>query len=74
MAGVGALVDDHAGVGTQLPGELAVADIDRMDPQRAVGEQHVGEAAGGSADVEADPSLRAEAERRQPVRELETAA
>ncbi len=54
VAGVGFFVDHDAGVGAELPGELAVADVDGMDFRGAVGEQDVGEASGGCADVQAD--------------------
>ena len=58
----------------QLPGELAVADIDRMYLRRAMRQQHIGEAAGGGADVEADPPGRRQAEMAQRVVELQPAA
>ena len=49
---------DHARIVAQLPGELAVADIDGMHQRRAVREQHIGEPAGRRADIEADAPLR----------------
>ena len=58
VAGVGLFVDHDARVGAELPGELAVADIDGMDVGGAVGEQDVGEASGGGADVQADAIFR----------------
>ena len=58
VAGVGFLVDHDAWVGAELPGKLAVADIDRMDLGGAVGEQDIGEASGGGADVQGDAIFR----------------
>jgi hypothetical protein len=64
----------HARVVAQLPGQLAVADIHRVDLRGALGQQHVGEAAGGGAEVHADAALRRQAEMLQPVRQLHAAA
>ena len=50
------LAHDDARVLAQLPGELAVADIDGVDLPRAARQQHIGEAAGRGADIERDPS------------------
>ena len=49
---VDALHRDDAWVLAQPLGELAVADVERVDPRRAAGEEHVGEPAGRGADVE----------------------
>ena len=49
---IGFLEQPDARVVTQSPVELAVADVDRANFGRAVGEQTVGKAARGSADVE----------------------
>ena len=52
VADVLALEHDDARVLAERPRELAVADVDRVDPRRAAAQQHVGEAAGRRADVE----------------------
>ena len=49
-------MDRDALVGAQRPRELAVADIDGDDLAGATAQQHVGEAAGGGAGVEAPAS------------------
>ena len=74
VAGVGPFVHHDARVVPQLPGKLAVADIDRVHLRRAVRQQHIGEAAGGGADVEADAARRREAEVTQRMVELQPAA
>jgi hypothetical protein len=55
MAGIQTLAQEHARVLAQLPGKLAAADVVRIDSGGAAGEQDIGEAAGRSADIEADP-------------------
>ena len=74
VAGVDALVQHHARVVAQLPGELATADIDRMDARRPAMQQHVGEPAGGGPDVEADAPGRREREMIERMGELDAAA
>ena len=54
VPGVGPLQGDHPFVGTQLPGQLAVARIHGVDLGGAVLEHAVGKAAGGGSDVGAD--------------------
>ena len=54
--------------------QLAAPDIDRIDAPRAAREQHVGEAAGRSADIEADAPRRIEAEMIERGGELQPAA
>src|SRR3546814_8264076 len=44
--GAGLLMDDHPVILPKFPGTLVGAAIDRIDPRRAFGQQHVGEAAG----------------------------
>jgi len=51
-----------------------VPDIDGVHAERAMRQQHVGEAAGGCAHVERDAALGREAEMAQRVRELEATA
>ena len=61
------LVRSHAypRVGTQRPGQLPVADVDRDDLGGAGAQQHVGEAAGGGAGVQAAPAGDRQPERRE---------
>jgi len=66
-------VDHDARVRAQLPGELAVADVDGVDPRGAVLEQDVGEAAGGGADVGADQAGWRKREVAEGVVELQSA-
>ena len=42
-------------IGAQLPVHLAVSDVERDDTAGAALQQHVGEAAGGRADVDGQP-------------------
>ena len=51
---VRALHRDDARVATQRLGELAATDVESVDAARAALQQHVREAAGRRADVEAD--------------------
>ena len=55
---VGSLQHDHARVVPQPRVKLAVADIDRIDLPRAAFAQHMGESAGGRADIERNETLR----------------
>jgi hypothetical protein len=61
-AGIDAFKGQNTGVLTEFPGELALADIDGGDGRSAVLEEAIGEAAGGSADVEGTqvPDLKME--------------
>ena len=52
MARVEVLDHDDARIVAQRPVELPVADVERDDARGAALQQHVGEAAGGGADVE----------------------
>ena len=61
VARVEALDDDDARVVAELPVQLAVADVERDDARGAALQQHVGEAAGGCADVEALASANLDA-------------
>jgi hypothetical protein len=67
-------VDGHAVVLAELPRELAVGGVDAVDLGRAVLEQAIGEAAGGTAKVGAGEPGRVEAELGQGVVEFEPAA
>src|SRR5215468_12217358 len=51
-----------------------MADVDRVDAPRAAREQHLGEAAGRGADIEADAAARIEFEMIERGRELHAAA
>src|SRR5207253_5244217 len=62
LARVHALARDDAGVGTELPVQLALAHIDRVHPDGAALEEAVGEAAGGRPDVQRDLAARVDAE------------
>ena len=52
VAGVQMFAHDHARIVADFPGELAVADVDRVNLRRAALQEAIGEAAGGRADVE----------------------
>ncbi len=54
-----------ARIGAQFPVQLAMTDIDGDDAARAALQQHVGESAGGGADVDgrAGPSRRSQTRR-----------
>ena len=73
-AGVRALHRDDARVAAQRLGELAAAHVESVDARRAALQQHVGEAAGRRADVEADEPGRVDPERVEAGRELVAAA
>ena len=73
-ADVGALQTGHPWVGAQGGVELVAADIDGVDMGGIPPQQHVGEAAGRSADIEAGQAGGVEAEGVERRRELETAA
>ena len=66
-AGVRALDDHHAGIVAQTPVELAVTDVEGHHARRASLQQHVGETAGGRADIERLPAVQREW-RRRPAR------
>src|SRR5690606_11976145 len=59
---------------TQLPVQLALADIDGVDLRRAVLQQYVGEAAGGGTHIDADAPLHRETEMLQAMGQLDAAA
>ena len=54
--------------------QLAVPDIDREDEAGAIRQQHLGEAAGGCADIEADMALDIDRILFQRSRQLDAAA
>ena len=74
IARVDVLAHDDARVGAQAPVELPVAHVERDHLARAALQQHVGEAAGGRADVERERAGDVDAERVERVRELQPAA
>src|SRR4051812_12043323 len=69
-ARVRSLEHRHARIGAQTRVQLAVADVDGDDPRGASLKEHVGEAAGRGADVDAIEPGRVDAEPVEPVREL----
>ncbi len=71
---VHAFADDDARIVAEPPVELIVADVERDDALGAAPEQHVGEAAGGRADVERAATAWIDGERIERVRELHAAA
>ena len=74
MEGVGLFRHDHARISAQLPGKLAMADIDGVDLRGAAIEQDVGETAGRRADIETDPPGRIDAETLDAMGQLQPAA
>ena len=73
-AGVGPLQHHDPRVLTQLPGELALADVHGVDLGRAARQKDICEAAGGGADVQADPVLGIDPEVIQALLQLQAAA
>ena len=61
-ADVGLLERDDRRMAAQPRVQLTAPDIDRVDAPRTAREQHLGEAAGRGADIEADAARRIEAE------------
>src|SRR6185295_6820647 len=57
LADVGGFHRHDLGMAVQRTVQLAVADVDGKHHRGAVREQHLGEATGGGADVEADVIL-----------------
>ena len=74
VARVEVLDDDDARVVAQLPVQLAVADVERDHACGAALQQHVGEAAGRCADVEALAPANLDLKGVECVRELQSAA
>jgi len=74
VPGVDALADLDARVVAQLPVELAATDVECDHRGGAAGQQHAGEAAGRSADVEAAAPGRRQRERLEGGGELDSAA
>ncbi len=72
--GVQTLVRDHARIGGDFLVQLAMADIDAGDVRRAAPQQHISEAAGGGAEIEAGQACRIDAEHVQRAGELQAAA
>ena len=73
IADVRLLHADHTRIVSELPVELAVADIDGEDPDRTVLQHAVGEAAGAGTDIEADLTFTGDAELADRLLELQTA-
>ena len=73
-AGVELFFDDHAWVVAQFPDQLVGADIHGMDAGGAALQQAVGEATGGSADIDADPAVGVDGEGIESAFEFESAA
>ena len=67
-ADVRPVVQLHPLVGLQPPDQLPVADVDGDHLTRAAAEQHVGEAAGRGAGVQAAPAGRRRCRERRPAR------
>ena len=74
IADVGPLHHDDAGVGADLPRQLAVADVDGEDLAGPLLQQAVGKAAGRCAGVAADKAGRVDAEIAQRLFQLQSAA
>ena len=74
LAHVGAFEVDDALVRAQLPCELSVADVDRVDLRGAVLQHTIRKAAGGSADIHAGFAGEVEAEIGDRLFELQAAA
>jgi hypothetical protein len=71
---VDVLEHDDARIGAKPPIELTVSDIQGDDLTGATLEQHIGEAACRSANVERGPAAHLDRERLERVRKLETTA
>src|SRR3546814_7026878 len=65
---------DHLVTLLYFPGKLVRAAIDRIDPRRAFGQQHVGEAAGRASYIHCYCVSHVPAEMIQGVRQLDPAA
>jgi hypothetical protein len=74
MARVEPFADNDAAVLPQLPCELAMPDIDGINPLGAARQQHIGETAGRRSDVEGDATLGGDPEMVERVGELDAAA
>ena len=74
MACVELFLDDDAGVVSEFPDQLVRSDIDSVDAQGTALEEAVREAAGGCADVDADPSGRVDLEGVERALEFQPAA
>ena len=73
-AGIGLFHHRDPGIGAQFPGQLAMADIDRIDPGRPPGQQDIGKAAGGGADIDGGQAGRIDGEFGQALFELQPPA
>src|SRR5262249_55062396 len=74
VARVAPFKDYNPGILAQLPGELAMTDIDGVRLPDAARQQHLGEAAGRGPDIERDVSLDLDREVVKRVDELDAAA
>jgi len=73
-ANIGLLQRHDLGPAAQARMQLVAADVDREDAARAAREQDLSEAAGRSADIEADTIADVDREPIERVRELDAAA
>ena len=73
-AHVGAVVHLDPRIAAQPPDELPVADVDRDDLRRSAVQQHVGEATGGCARIEAAQAARIDLQRIERADQLVGAA
>ncbi len=71
VARVDAFEAHDARIAAEAPVQLVVPDVERDDPRRAALKEHVGESAGGRADVERGEARDVEAKDLERVRELE---
>ena len=74
MASIDPFARDYARIAAKLPRELAVPDIERDDAGRAPPQQHIGEAAGRSADVERAAARDIDLEAVKRMRKLDASA
>ena len=74
MARVELFLDDDAGIVAEFPDQLIRPDIDGVDAQGTALEEAVREAAGGCADVDADPTGRVNLEGVERALEFQPAA
>jgi hypothetical protein len=73
IAGIQPLVNNDAWILPQFPGELAMTDVDGINARGAARQQHVGEAACRSADIEGCPPLNVDPEMVQGMKKLDPA-
>ena len=74
VAHVGAVQHDDPRVGAQFPGQLAVADIDRIDAGCPPLQQAVGEATGAGPDIDGDQVVDSDRKRVECCGQLDSSA